>query len=233
MTIRILKLAAMLLAGLPMVPSAYAIPISFGTATIDGSLGAGEWDDAASWSVFSGAYAGSTLYMMNDLDNLYMALSVVDPTLAANDIMEVRFDNGNNGTSDLGDDELFLRPSVFTDSHFSGAAWGVPDIQQDGTGAVQDLGATNVFEMAHALNSGDGFDFSLSAGDTVGFCLRYFDDGLATNASIFPVSCVLADNEQRLYEQYVVAAQVSEPGSLALMALGLFGVGFARWRKRR
>jgi len=164
---------------------AQSSPISFDTATIDGTLSAGEWDNAETWSVFSGAYAGSTLYMMNDLNNLYIALSVIDSTLANNDIMEVRFDNANNGVSDVGDDELFLSIlGGFSDTHFSGASWGIPDAT-DGTGALQGFGTFNVFEMSHPLASGDAFDFNLSAGDTVGFCLRYFDDGLATNSTIF------------------------------------------------
>lgn len=215
------------------VTQVHAVPVgtSFGTATIDGALGPGEWDNAISWSVFSGAYAGSTFFAMNDSDNLYLALSVVDSTLAVDDIMEVRFDNANNGTSDAGDDELFLSLAGFTDSHFSGVSWGIPDLTH-GTGAIQRIGSSNVFEMAHPLNSGDAFDFSLTAGDTVGMCLRYFDDGLATSATTtFPTDCQLAVNEQALYVDYVVA--VPEPSTLALFAIGLAGIGWSRRRKTR
>src|SRR5262245_57247250 len=81
-----------------------------GTAAIDGVRSAGEWDGALTFSVFSGANAGSTFFVMNDATNLYVALELAgDASLGADDIMEVRFDDANNDLTDDGDDELFVR----------------------------------------------------------------------------------------------------------------------------
>jgi len=225
------------LAGIVLAVSftpAQAVPITIGydTATIDGALSTGEWDAAASWNVFAGAYSGSTLFMMNDDVNLYIALSVIDPTLASNDIMEVRFDNANNGVMDAGDDELFLSTTGFTDSHFNGTNWGISD-NTHGAGAVQGFGGFNVFEMMHPLSSGDAFDFSLSAGDTAGFCLRYFDDGLATgNTTVFNPNCVLTIYDQARYIEFTVARAIPEPSTIALLGLGLLALGIAKGTRR-
>ncbi len=206
----------------------------FGTATIDGAFVDGEWDNAFSWSVFDGAYGGSTFYLMNDMDNLYLGLNVIDSTLSPGDVMEVRFDNDADGVSGAGDDEIRATQSAIGDTHFNGTSWGIVDDQQDGTAAAQNFGAFNIFEAVHPLSSGDPFDISLTAGDAVGFCLRYFDDSTAVSASVFPSDCVLAVNEQALYQPSVIAGQpIPEPGSLALVAIGLAGLGFVGRRAAR
>ena len=90
----------------------------FGTPTIDGVLSPGEWDGAGQISVFTGASAGSTFFVMNDADNLYLALEVVDSTLTSGDIMEVRFDNAHNGVATDGDDNILARQTGLVDVRF-------------------------------------------------------------------------------------------------------------------
>ena len=57
----------------------------YGTAEIDGVRSAGEWDDAYVISVFGGKSDGSSLLVMNDEDNLYIGLIVIDNILTPED----------------------------------------------------------------------------------------------------------------------------------------------------
>ena len=186
-------------------------PLSgFGTPTIDGAFSPGEWDGAAQIPVFSGTFSGSIFYVMNDQNHLYLALRVPDPSLGPNDVLKVRFDNAHNAAPNDGDDELCPTAVQFRDCHFSFAAssWGFQDSQQDGASAAGNTGSFNFFEVSHPLTSGDPDDFSLSVGATVGFCLRYFRDGVAFGASAFPAGCEGAANAQHLYGDIVIASSV-------------------------
>ena len=91
----------------------------FGTPTIDGVINPAEWSGAATLSVFSGAYAGSTLYVMNDETNLYMALDVNDAVhdlvFPTNDIWDVRFDNALNQAYTDNDDQFKANSETPTD----------------------------------------------------------------------------------------------------------------------
>jgi len=165
----------------------------FGTPTIDGVLSAGEWDEAGQISVFTGAFAGSTFFVMNDANNLYLALEVVDSTLLLGDSMEVRFDNTHNGVATEGDDQILARETgqlsipSWIDSRFSSGSWTIIlEPLQHGTSTIGSTGSKNFIEASKPLNSGDSNDFSLSLGDTVGFCLRYSNDGVGSTASTFP-----------------------------------------------
>lgn len=175
---------------------------------MDGINSPGEWDDAAQISVFAESFEGR-LFVMNDINNLYLALSVNDSAISDGDILEVRFDNNHDGVNTIGDDNLFVSLGGLGDSHFNGESYGSGDSQQDGVGAVANDNATNFFEVSHPLNSGDPNDFALSLGDTVGFCIRYFDDGVSTSDTTHPVDCVFTVNAQRQYGDIVVMAPES------------------------
>ncbi len=210
-----------------------AFTSGFGTPTIDGVQGPGEWDAATQIPVFSDL-PGSTLYVMNDDTNLYFGLSVTDPTLSADDILEIRLDNAHNGTIDDGDDELSLTgASQFRDEHFDAAlgSYGILDAQQDGSGSAGDAGATNFFELSHPLNSSAGDDIAIAPGDTVGFCVRYFLDGTAFSPGTdFPELCPLVANAQNLYADLTtVALRISSPfAETPPMIDGV--VGFGEWQ---
>lgn len=202
--------------------------------TIDGLISpANEWDNAAQVSVFTGSYAGSVFYVMNDEINLYLALKVVDSTFMDNDMVSVRFDNDHNGVTDVGDDKIFPTKNEFRDCHYRrpGPGWGAPDSlyidgSSDGSSAAGRLNGANFFEVSHPLNSGDPYDFSLSAGDIVGFCLTYFDDGTAYGwCSVYPPSSRAAANQQLLYGDIMIASPVTSTIDVDPDTLNLVGNG--------
>ena len=98
----------------------------FGTATIDGQLGPGEWDPAAKVDFLAnlpaadgGGTAAGTLYVMNDGNNLYLGVKVLRAQLNTGDLgfgldqAVVEFDNNHNeGPPEDGDDILLVSPGV-------------------------------------------------------------------------------------------------------------------------
>lgn len=167
---------------------------------IDGIISPGEWDAAATIDFTSTDFPiPHTLYVMNDMDNLYLAVRRYDETPAtAGDWVTFVFDNDNDGLMEDGDDRLYVSappPGTFDDWFYSGAIpvadWGWQyEGTIDGSGAAGADGTYTIFEISHPLDSGDyGYidwqqtkmgphDFSLSPGDTVGFNIESYDDSL-------------------------------------------------------
>ncbi len=173
-----------------------------GTPVIDGVQDGAEWDSAVQIPVFTTFPGPGTLFIMNDDTNLYLALKVPEaPPIENNDIFEIRFDNGNDGVLTDGDDELRLDGvSTFSDTHFFGTFFGVADTTTDGAGSAANDGTFNFFEIAHPLNSGDVNDIAVAPGGTLGFCVRYFNDGASSSPGLdFPGFCVLVVNAQSEY----------------------------------
>jgi len=207
-----------------------------GTATIDGVLSPGEWDGADQIPVFTEDFAGSTFFVMNDAKNLYLALEVVDSTLTPGDRMAVRFDNTHDGVNTDEDDGLSASQTGLVDTHFlTGSGYGYADSLQYGIGAVGSTGSKNFIEASKPLKSGDSNDFSLSFGDIVGFCLRYFNDGTSSTWTTFPVppppspfshiGCVGGAAQQSLYGHIVIAyseviPSTAEPASSSKSVYG-------------
>lgn len=188
-----------------------SLPVAgFGTATVDGDKGVGEWSNALTVSVFSNDpdLDGSELLVMNDGTDLYLGLEVPDP-FTASDIWEVRFDNTNDDTQVAGDDEIqYSQSGGFRDGHYNGTYWGALDAVSHGAGAGDALAAgVAFFEMSHPLSSGDADDLDIAAGDVFGLCTRFFDEGGSASATtdVFPSNCVLVTNDQTLYLDVEVA----------------------------
>jgi hypothetical protein len=149
---------------------------------IDGIKSSGEWDAATAVAVFP----GGTLYYTNDDSQLYIALEVADATLQSADGFRIRFDDTLDGLATVGDNELRLRMDSYDDMHRTPFGWGVFDTQENGRGAAGSSAGVHFFEVAFPLNIEDVNDFALSAGDQVGFCLQYLNNGLAVDTAAYP-----------------------------------------------
>jgi PKD repeat protein len=174
---------------------------------IDGMIStADEWDGAAQVAVFTGSYAGSVFYVMNDANNLYLALKVVDSDFDDFDSMELRFDNDHDGVLTERDDMVKAIKTEFRDGHYNSQIGWILDFDQaDGSSGAGTLAGANFFEISHPLNSGDPYDFSLSAGDTIGFSLSYYDDGIVYWYGVHPEGSRYVVNEQWLYGDIIIA----------------------------
>jgi hypothetical protein len=143
---------------------------AFGTAVVDGVRSPGEWDQAA--VVDYGQY---TFYVMNDGQNLYMALRIDSPALEFSSL-GLELDNDHNGAFfEPGDDSLVVNtvPGFFDEFRTGDDVFFDTDVAggtTDGAGAIGNDGQSSFYEMSHPLDSADdAHDFSLHTGDTVGF----------------------------------------------------------------
>ena len=169
--------------------------------TADGVRGPFEWFGATEVDLF----AGATLIHRTDGTSLFLGFEVEDPTLEANDVLRVRFDDEANGVLDASENEISLTTSRFFDLHFNGEFWARADPQAHGEGAVAAAANdTNFFEFAVPLDSGDPLDFSLTAGATLGYCVIYTKDGTATSATMFPAGCNRAGADLTRFATLVV-----------------------------
>jgi len=166
--------------------------------TIDGTIGGAEWAsaDTESFSMFGNP---ATIYVMNDANNLYIALVINDGTPGdADDIASFYFDNDHDGTGPEKGDNAFevYNPGApgYIDYYyetdgfpFNGWAMDTIDLPVgtiDGAGDASFDATYNYFEISFPLDSADDLhDFSLSIGDTVGFTLGCFDD--TTDTSVY------------------------------------------------
>jgi len=183
--------------------------LGVGTADIDGILSPGEWDAADTYSfdvnLPEGGTTPGTLLIMNDANNLYIALSFARTGLDPGNSLGVKFDNDESGTVSDSDDSFVVNPSIadsYTDNFRvlgphgacpAGVLCGLSDVgdggTNDGTALLSNDGFTNVYEVSKPLNSDDdSHDFSLEAGNVIGFqvSLRIIGSGGCCTDTSFP-----------------------------------------------
>jgi hypothetical protein len=156
----------------------------FGTAVLNGSFSGGEWDsagrkqfDVARSPAEGGGIVPATLYVMNDAQNLYIAIRVSNASAGGSRFF-ISFDNTHDGRLQEGEDSLhddgsgqlldrFMHqtsPTLWTplDDNANGGTL-------DGAFAQGDDAGVATFEVAHPLDDADNaHDFSLRAGDRLG-----------------------------------------------------------------
>ncbi|MFL5415257.1 MAG: Ig-like domain-containing protein, partial [Myxococcales bacterium] len=143
-----------------------------GSATVDGSMAAGEWSRASVLDIAAVNLPGGTtpgkLYVMNDGTDLYLALTFSrTPPAGETSDLSFEFDNDASGTLSAGDDGLIVSDGVFEDRtaapcQAGGGVCSFRDIDvggaKDGDGAFANAGGTSIYELRHPLRSMDSHD---------------------------------------------------------------------------
>jgi len=172
----------------------------FGTATLDGAMGPGEWDPAGHHDFTvnrappEGGTVPATIYVMNDGANLYIALKVAN-AIVGRSTLEIPF--GDLFTE--GADNLYVNSSgIFSDRFkhevvpngwqtVNDTSYGGTD---DGAEAEADGPGYSFYELSHPLNDADdAHDFSLGVPDRPEFNVRFVHCsslGSCAAASYFP-----------------------------------------------
>ncbi|MEX2109505.1 MAG: hypothetical protein WD802_02760 [Gemmatimonadaceae bacterium] len=157
--------------------------------SIDGVLSAGEWTGATTFN-FTANVPGegttpATLFVMNNAENLYLAVRFARTIVDAGDNrLQFEFDANNDGLGPaIGDDYFVFQHtsiSVFSDA-FRSSGGVTNDTQRDGAGAFGNDGTHSVYEISHPLNTGQaGQDFALTAGSTIGLFLQLIIGNVGT-----------------------------------------------------
>ena len=155
---------------------------------IDGVIQDSEWASAAKLDIVmsnSGYDIPATIKVMNDANNLYMALEVEDDASIDVGILQIRFDDNHDGLLDPEEDVFHYDPKSPTNfDSFLAAVEEFPDEIEydsivggvlDGVVAASKGTSINSYEFSHPLCSSDiTHDFCLTSGSSVGFSLLYF-----------------------------------------------------------
>jgi hypothetical protein len=199
----------------------------YGTATLDGVISPGEYDDGCVGPTTLAAGTLSyqlTICEQNDEQNDYWAVQINDFTNDVGDSPRIWFDNDHSGTvTASGPSCTYGQPDEdviawekdlgFADGFYcidpGGFAAGEADAKLPFDGAVTrkfDQGLGLVFEFSHPLDSGDPDDYSLAPHNTVGWCVTYDDQtnkpplnpGFAYGEVQFPPGCFVDFSTQTL-----------------------------------
>jgi hypothetical protein len=157
----------------------------FGTATLDGILSPGEWDNAVKIDFLAnvpssdgGGTTPATLYIMNDGLNLYLAVKIARSSFGSATQFISDFDNNDDGIMEDGEDGFWMSATnfglMFVDTYLFNCLASATDpanckkasdtdsaqgIQPAGTNDVavfaKNDGAVTIIELSHLLNGKD------------------------------------------------------------------------------
>jgi hypothetical protein len=205
----IAALAAALLLLVPGAALAHSglVLRGYGTATIDGVFGSGEWDGAGRHEFnaplpadLGGGTVAGTLFVMNDAQNLYLALRVASPSTAGSTSFLGAFDNDHSGgLYGQGDGVMLFERSGSATDFSDGFIIRLPngfcacvDTDYGGTdeltgGYTRDAG-NSYYELSQPLDTADdAHDFSVGPGRRMSVEINYSTCGPTQCAGVqFP-----------------------------------------------
>jgi hypothetical protein len=160
-----------------LVPNVSAIGAYASTApTIDGSIGVNEWQNAETVDLDLGEHDGFNyfvkVYVMNDLENLYMAFEIDDPN-PSQSILGLYFDDDHDS---IPDDGVLFNP-ISSNYEDCWVTFGHTDPHQDGE-MTSTIGAEkNYFELSKPLLSEDTHDIEIYKPGPIHFFMYYWRSG--------------------------------------------------------
>jgi len=190
--------------------------------TIDGAIEEGEWlnktviklngfsadreDDHYEGDHYDGQEnekitKNADLYVMNDRENIYIAVVIEDKLKEAEDFLYFGFDQEADSIHEDGDEDRALsRNNAYYDSHWNVNTW-FDDNAIHGTMSSSYSNAERkyVYEFKKPLNSGDSQDMNLKAGDKVGFRIEVYDKVTKPKFFRFPMDTVDHDVDPNVH----------------------------------
>jgi hypothetical protein len=179
--IGVVVLAALALPGIARATGgpAYSAASTVTGPTLDGTIGATEWQDAPVYSLSFGSIP-ATVRFLHTSTALYVGVVVRDFPQGAAPSLTVYVDNTHNGVKDTGDDAWinFVGQSGEDFFYSSTASSHVNDLTSGGINDTLASGATGAagitFEIEHPLCSADtAHDMCIQPNDTIGLDFQY------------------------------------------------------------
>lgn len=204
----------------PVISSSYSTT----TPAIDGIISEGEWKNKIEIKLNGFAdddhYDGKDneclvrtveLYVMNDADNIYIAVVMEEALEEDEDYLYFGFDQGDDFIPMNGDeDRAYLNGSGYADGHWNIDDWALDAISNGEMCRDWNVGDRKyIYEFKKPLDSGDPQDMKLKAGDIVGFRIEVYDE-YSGRWSRYPMDTVDHDSAHSKDEDIIFTPPVGD-----------------------